>query len=364
MKLDRAQRLSRFLKANDYDAALFTAPHFQRWIEGFTGDECFLITSGEVGYLIADSRYTELANAECRTAQVLEHRHGHTSEGEAATAAAVKHGWKKICFEPDCITWRQFEQFNASFGTADIEFVPAAPELDDLRSVKDRDEIETIIKACEIADVALEVVMSRIIPGVSELEIKDALDAQMKREGADASAFDTMVLFGARSSQPHATSRRDVVLHAGDFVLIDYGACVNGYRSDTTRTFVCGFANIEQKNAYHAVLTAQLAAIERAVDGARVRDLVRIATSAIERAGCPPFAHSLGHGVGLEIHESPFLRASSDTILQEGMVITIEPGTYSPGWGGIRIEDTVLITSGKPTVLTRFTKELKELPGR
>lgn len=361
MTVNRAQMLKEYLSDHSYDAALFTAPYFQRWLEGFTGSDCFLITSGEDGYLIADSRYTELANIECRTAKVLEHKHGHTTEGDSAAAAAVKHGWKRICFEPDYITWRQFQQFSLSFEVAEIEFVPADDGLYDLRMIKDQEETELIERACEIADEALQMLVGRIRPGVNELEIKDALELMMKRGGADGVAFDTMVLFGARTSQPHATSRRDVVLQAGDLVLIDYGAQVGGYRSDATRTFVCGFADPQQKAAYYAVLTAQLAAISNAHMWTRASDLVDMASKAIDRAGFPAFTHSLGHGVGLEIHESPFLRASSDLELQQGMVVTIEPGTYMPGWGGIRIEDTILITDGRPKVLSHFTKDLMEL---
>jgi Xaa-Pro aminopeptidase len=171
-----------------------------------------------------------------------------------------------------------------------------------------------------------------------------------------------MALFGARTSQPHANSSRDVRLSEGDFILIDYGARVNGYMSDTTRTFVFGTASDEQRRAYEAVLKAQVECLAMVRPGANGREINEHACRVIHDAGFPGFGHGIGHGVGLEIHEEPFLRQNADVTLAPGMVVTIEPGTYTPGWGGIRIEDTVLVTDAGHEVLTKYPKELAVLP--
>lgn len=215
--------------------------------------------------------------------------------------------------------------------------------------------------ACQIADRALKDLLPCIKPGVSELELATELEYLMKTGGAEGTGFESMVLFGARSSQPHAIPQGDVRLAPGDFILIDYGACKGGYRSDTTRTFICGKASEEQRYAYEAVLRAQRASLEKAVPRANGRELNQIALDIIRDADLPGFDYGIGHGVGLEIHEEPFMRQNTDVLLEPGMILTIEPGTYKPGWGGIRIEDTLLITEDGHRVLTNFPKELMEL---
>lgn len=354
----RNERLADILRAGGLDAVLLTKQANQRYLEGFTGGDCFLLASGRENFLIADSRYTEMAAQECRTAAILPHRFPHPPLGEAAAEVARSRGWRRVGFEGAHISWSLHEELVTAFAEAGAAFVSAPSDMEDLRSRKDADEVAALQEACRIADAALGELLPLLHPGVSELEMKIELDYRMRRAGAEDTAFDTMVLFGARASQPHATSRRDAVLRAGDFVLIDYGAVVRGYRSDTTRTFVCGEPSDEQRRAYSTVLRAQEESLEMVRPGANGWALNARALEIITEAGFPPFGYGIGHGVGLEIHESPALRQKTDKLLGSGMVVTVEPGIYIPGWGGIRIEDTVLVTGDGRRVLTHFPKEL------
>lgn len=357
----RYDELKKILDSSGLDALLITKRANQRYLEGFTGDECFLLASGRENFIIADSRYTEMAENECRTAHIRPHRSPFPPLGEVMAGIAAEMGWRRIGFEGDHIKWGLHEEISDVLTKAGVEFVPGDASTERLRAVKDDAEIRETEAACGIADRALEALLPMIRPGVSELDMVVELDYRLKKEGADDVSFDTIVLFGARSSQPHATPSRDAKLTAGDFVLIDYGAARNGYRSDTTRTFVCGRASDEQRRAYETLLRAQRECVAMIAPGANGRDVTERAITRITDAGFPAFSHGLGHGVGLEIHELPTLRQSADSILEPGMILTVEPGTYRPGWGGIRIEDTVLVTDEGHRVLTHFKKELIEL---
>ena len=358
----RNRRLAGLLRADGLDAVLLTKRANQRYLEGFTGGDCYLLAAGCANFLIADSRYAEMAQKECRTATVLPHRFPHPPLGGVLAGVARSQGWRRIGFEGEHIRWGLHEELVTALAEVNVAFVPISPAVEQLRALKDADEIAATQDACRIADAALQELVPSMRPGVSELDMKIELDYRMKRAGAEDVSFDTMVLFGARASQPHATPQRDAILREGDFVLVDYGAAVRGYRSDTTRTFVCGEPSEEQRRAYDAVLRAQAACLEMVRPGANGREMNARAAEIIEAAGFPPFEHGIGHGVGLEIHEPPFLRHKADTVLEPGMVVTVEPGTYIPGWGGIRIEDTVLVTEDGRRILTRFPKALTVLP--
>jgi Xaa-Pro aminopeptidase len=354
-------RLALALDEAGIDALFIAKPVNQRYIDGFTGGECYMIASKEKFFLLADSRYTEWAASECRESEVVPHGGTYGTMPEVAAKIIGDSGLTKIGFEDDILSWSLSEKISEAISKTGAKLVPAPSLVERIRSRKSGGEARRIAAACEIADKALESVMSLIKPGVSEFDIKTELDYKMKTGGADDVSFETIVLFGARTSMPHAISRKDALLKAGDFALIDFGALYDGYHSDMTRTFVCGRASDEQKAVYNAVLKAQLAAIEELAAGVNGRDLCDKATRIIREAGFPPFSHSLGHGVGLEIHEFPSLRSGRDEYLAADMTVTIEPGSYKPDRGGVRIEDSALITDGGNRILTHFTKELTEL---
>lgn len=359
--LSRATQLGSVLKEAGLDALILTKRANQRYMEGFTGADCYMVVSSRMNCLIADSRYTEMGERECRTAKVYPHRPPHPSFGEVITSIARDNSFFRMGFEKNDMTWGQHEEIEKHAKEAGIELIPSSGIVEKIRAKKTPEETALTSAACQIADRALKDLLPRIRPGVSELDLVTELTYLMMTGGAEEEGFGTMVLFGARASQPHATPRGDVRLAPGDFVLIDYGACKNGYRSDTTRTFVCGGASDEQKYAYETVLCAQRASLEKVAPRANGRDLNQISLDIIKEAGLPGYEYGIGHGVGLEIHEEPFMRQGADVILEPGMILTIEPGTYRPGWGGIRIEDTVLVTEDGHRVLTNFPKELMEL---
>lgn len=356
----RNERLKGVLEAEGLDALLLTKQANQRYLEGFTGGDCYLVASPRGNFLIADPRYTEMGERECRTARVLPHRPPHPPFGEVIAKLAGDMGFRRLGFEKDHITWGQYEAI-AGHLSEGFALVPSSSLVEKIRAIKAPEEAAMIGAACQIADRALKDLLPCIRPGVSELDLKIELDYRMKSGGAEDVSFSTMVLFGARASQPHANSQGDVYLRSGDFILIDYGATKEGYRSDTTRTFVCGSATEEQRRAYETVLRAQRETVDMVAPGVNGRDLNDRALSILKEAGYPPFQYGLGHGVGLEIHEEPAMRQNTDTILAPGMAVTVEPGVYIPGWGGIRIEDTVMVTEQGRSILTFFPKELIEL---
>jgi Xaa-Pro aminopeptidase len=357
---DNMNKLKEIFDKEGIDALFITKTANQRYLEDFTGLDCFLIVSPEKNFLIADSRYIEMAGKECRTAEVVPHRAPNPPLPDVLAGIARNNGYNKLGFEKDHISWGMYNAISQKTGS-ETELVPTSMLVEGMRAIKTPKETNMIETSCKIADRALAGVLPLIKQGISELDLKIELDYRLKTGGAEDVSFETMALFGARTSQPHANSRRDVRLKNGDFVLVDFGACTDGYRSDMTRTFICGGASDEKKKAYGTVLQSQLACLEMISPGTNGRDINDKALGIIRGEGLPAFEYGIGHGVGLEIHEEPFLRQNTDVTLAADMVLTIEPGMYKPGWGGIRIEDTVLVTSDGCAALTRFPKELIEL---
>ena len=353
-------KLTEVMKREGLDAIILTKSQNQRYLEGFTGGDCYMVASPEQNFLIADSRYTEMAERECRSAVICPHRHPFPPFGEVIAKIITDNGFKRVGFEREHMTWGQFDDImKALCGSA--EMIATTGLVENIRAVKTPEETALLGAACRIADRALWDLLPCIKPGVSEADLKTELEYRLKVGGADAFSFDTMVLFGARASQPHANSQSNVYLRPGDFILIDYGASYCGYKSDTTRTFMCGRASDEQRHAYETVLHSQRESLALVRPGANGNDINKLALDIIQKAGYPPYGYGVGHGVGLEIHEEPFMRQNRDISLEANMTITIEPGIYIPGWGGIRIEDTVLVTEDGYRTLTSFPKELMEI---
>ena len=338
------------------DALLVTRDANQRYLEGYTGSECYLLISRAGRWLLADSRYAEQAGQECRTAAVVQHRDPFPPYAEVIAGLAREHGWSTIGFEKAVLSYGQYETIVAELAPL-AGFLPTEGMVERLRMVKRPDEIGLIRTACSIADRALERVLGSVREGMSELELARELEQQITAAGGDGVAFPTIAAFGARSSQPHAVPSAKVQLRRGDFILLDYGALHQGYRSDTTRTFVLGSADARQKSAYAAVLESQLKGISALRPGVGGREPDAVSRAHTMSLGFPEFGYGVGHGVGLEIHELPFMSRKCDDLLRQGMVVTVEPGVYLPGWGGIRIEDTVLVTDTGSECLTRFPKD-------
>jgi Xaa-Pro aminopeptidase len=242
-----------------------------------------------------------------------------------------------------------------------VEWVAVSGKVEALRAVKDRTEIDAIRLAVGQADRAFAMLRAGLNEGDSEKELADALEGYLRKCGASAAAFSPIVAVGGRSALPHARPTIESKVGDADFLLVDWGSSAGPYKSDLTRVLVTGKVTPKFEKVYRTVLKAQEAGIAALKPGAKACDVDTAARSVIEEAGLGRFfTHGLGHGVGLDIHENPFFRKSSESTLKSGMVVTIEPGVYLPDWGGIRIEDDVLITPEGPEVLSHVPKSLEE----
>ncbi|MCY8487528.1 Xaa-Pro peptidase family protein [Bacillus atrophaeus] len=265
-----------------------------------------------------------------------------------------------LAVEKDSISLSRAEQLKQAAGGA--EFVSAEETLNQFRLVKDQEEIKKLQEAAKLADYGVEIGVSALREGITEMEVLAQIEFELKKKGIQGMSFSTMVLFGKKSGQPHGNPGT-TKLKKGDFVLFDLGVILDGYCSDITRTFAYQTISPKQEEIYHTVLKAEKAAIELSKPGVRIGDLDLKARGIIEKAGYGDyFPHRLGHGLGISVHEYPSMSQANDSIIQEGMVYTIEPGIYVPDIGGVRIEDDVLVTEEGATALTRYPKELTILP--
>lgn len=338
------------------DAIIITKYVNLHYFSGFRGDDTTLVVSKDKAMLITDSRYTEQATAQAPLFEIIEQKDGLLKK----TAKCVKSiNAKRVGFEGNALIYDDFVRLTELL--AGIDFTTAL-KLDELRQVKDADEIKLIRRACEIADIAFADVVKYIQPGMTEVEVAAHMENCMRQNGAEGTSFTTIMASGVRGSLPHGIAT-DKVINSGEFVTMDYGAIYGGYMSDITRTICVGEASERQHEIYDAVLESQLlglSLIKPGVSGKSVHIAVRDNLAKYDLAKY--FGHGLGHSLGLEIHEEPRLSpASKCEALVPGMLVTDEPGVYIPGWGGLRIEDTVLVTEDGAEALTQAPKALIEI---
>ena len=355
---DFAERLINLyekISAEEVDALLITKVPNVTYFSGFRGDSSALLIGKNIRKLITDVRYIEQAQHETKNFQIVKQEEGiHKKIAEELKAS----GCKKVGFEGLVMTVAQHDYLVKNAEGVELKSVA----LDNLRQVKDAAEISCIKKACDIADRAFEKILDFIKPNVSEVEVAAELEYFMRKFGSEHAAFNTIVASGWRGSLPHGTAT-DKKICAGELVTMDFGATFNGYHSDITRTICIGKASSEQKKIYNAVLSAQVYGLEVITAGKGGKDIDAAVRKNIEDAGYGKyFGHGLGHGVGLEIHEEPRLsKLSKCESLLPNMIVTDEPGIYIENFGGVRIEDTVLVTTGAAQPLTRSPKNLIEL---
>lgn len=334
------------------DGILITSPHNMQYFSGFSGGEGALFVTPQRAVLFTDSRYTEQAQNECKKAEVVE-----TSNWKSAVCDEAE-GLKSLMFEDRHISAATYLHFAEKL-TASL--VPAEELLEDMRAVKTQAEIEVMAKAEAILCRTFEKMLDFIRPGITEKQLAAEIEYNMRAMGADGTSFETIAISGVRTSLPHGTPT-DKVIEKGDFVTMDFGCRVNGYCSDMTRTVVVGKANPKQKEIYSIVKEAQATGLDAIKAGVGAKDADKLARDIIENAGYGEnFGHSLGHGVGLLIHEKPTLSPRSQQVLEENMVVTCEPGIYIPGFGGVRIEDMVCVKNEGNLNLANATKELIEI---
>lgn len=348
----RIERLRGLLDGAGVEAFYATNPENRFYLSGFSGTAGALLLCRDKSYLLTDFRYVGQASRESPEFIIKEVSGAYS---DTLLEIMKENGLSLLGCEGDHLTYNQFTALKDTL--TGVELKPVSGLVEGLRLCKDNVEIKSIEEAVRLADEAFEQVLPAIRPGVSEQEIALHLEYSMRRMGAAGVAFKIIVASGPRSALPHgvASSR---ITREGDLVTLDFGAVYRGYHSDITRTVVLGRPEQKQKEIYAIVLEAQMKAISALRAGVRASDVDRAAREIIERRGYGErFGHSTGHGLGLNIHENPRLSSKDDTILQAGMVVTVEPGIYLPDWGGVRIEDTALVEDGGCRVLTRSPKE-------
>lgn len=354
--MKRIQKLEERLKAERLDGILLVSDSNIRYMTGFTGSDSYVVISEDSRGLITDSRYTEQAEAECEGFEVIRWRSPAPGLTETIQSTCDRYGIKRLGFEKNKVTFELFEKLSENL--KEIVLVPTSGLVEGIRYIKDENEAECIRTAAKIADEAFNEILNYIRIGVTEKDIERELQYLIKKKGADDIGFPIIVASGKRSSLPHAVPS-DKKIGKGDFVTMDFGAMYKGYRSDMTRTIVVGEADEKQKDIYNIVKAAQekaVNAIRAGVSGKVPDDSAR---GHIKDAGYGEFfGHGLGHGVGLDIHEEPFMSPNCEKTLVEGNIITVEPGIYLPDWGGVRIEDTVLVRADGAEILTRSLKGL------
>lgn len=350
--MKRVNKLREVMKKNNLDSFLVTSPYNLRYLTNFTGTTGLAIITMKKAIFVTDFRYTEQAAIQAQGYEIVKNS-GPIFEEVVAI------------FENEQVENSAFEEMHVSFAEyslleelAPCELVPVAGMIEELREVKDEEEIAIIEKACEIADAGFNYILTVIKPGMTEIEVANQLDFYMRSLGASGVSFETIVASGVRSAMPHGVASEKKI-EVGDFITLDFGCYYQGYVSDMTRTFAMGEPDAKLKEIHQIVLDAQQKVLDEAKPGLTGIQLDAIARDYIASFGYgEAFGHSTGHGIGLEIHEGPNVSFRSDKQFVVGNVITDEPGIYLPGLGGVRIEDDLLITEKGNRLLTHSPKEL------
>lgn len=353
----RRKKLRALIESSKADALLITSFTNVTYLTGFTGDDSYLLVTLDGEVLVTDPRYTTQLEEECPGLKLEIREPGVTMlVGVTKVIEAAKIG--RLGIEGSAATVSLCESLAKALPK--VVIVTTENLVEQLRLVKDKSEIDATRVACVQARRAYEVVRAGLTPSMTELEVAAELEYQARRFGAKALSFPPIVAVGPRAALPHArpTQRK---LGESDFTLIDWGVNSGLYMSDLTRIVVTGKISPKLRKIYGVVLKAQLAAIDAIRPGMTCEQVDRVARQIITRAGFgKAFGHGLGHGTGLQIHESPRLAVGQKTELQPGMIVTVEPGIYVPGWGGVRIEDDILVTRTGHEVLSDVPKQLED----
>lgn len=356
----RGERLAALvdrLTAAHLDALLLTSLPNIRYLTGFSGTSALLFVSPRETLLITDFRYqTQVADEVTDRVRVL-------IEGQSLWTGLWQHlaqaSLAVVGFESSHLPHRDFQRLLEQ--GARYQWRPTVDLVEALRERKDAGEVALIARAAQAACTALGETLPQLRAGMTELAVAGVLEKALRDAGSEDFPFPSIVASGPRAALPHARSSGRVIA-PGDFLLMDFGAVIQGYCADVTRTVVVGRATAEQRDVHAVVRVANERAASAVRPGMTGRDADALARGYIEQCGLGElFGHSLGHGLGLEVHEAPRLARTAEGALPEGAVVTIEPGVYRPGWGGVRIEDDVHLTTDGPRILTPFTRELVEL---
>lgn len=352
------ERVLTYMENNHIDGFFISRPENVRYVCGFTGEDSFLLLTKKKSYFITDPRYTEQAALECPQYEIVNWRKPGRNMGDTLADIEAEQHLTNLGFESSHIT---FDTYFALTDKLKMELIPLTDVIEEFRSIKTQQEIAYSKAACDIASRAFEKIVKDIRVGVTEKEIASKLSHYMVMEGADTKPYGGIVISGARTSLLHGIPSGKAIEY-GDLVLMDYGCQYKGYLSDMTRTVVVGKADDRQREVY--ALESQMVNEVEAILKAGITSVQAYEASiqAIRHTEYMKYNYSgIGHGVGLFVHEPPFIGANGTYQLMTNNIITVEPGIYIPGWGGIRIEDQVLITDSGCENLISATKELIEL---
>lgn len=353
----RLERLRSVLAREGVPALLVGSPYNRRYLSGFWGSAGYLVLTPERQILLVDFRYVEQARQQAPDFEVRLFDRFTGTLGQVVGEL----GLREMAFESLHTTHAELERLKA--GVAGVAWRPLGPVIEELRAVKDAGELRRIQEACRLADAAFDHLVRVLRPGMSEREVALELEFFMRRSGADGVSFNPIVAAGPRGALPHARPT-EARLEPGQLVVLDFGCILDGYCSDLTRTVAIGKADARAREVYDLVLRAQEAGLAAVKAGADQVAVDRAAREVIEAAGHGQhYGHGLGHGVGLEVHEDPprLNQTAPSRPLQAGMVHSVEPGVYLPGWGGVRIEDLVQVTEDGCQILSHASKELLEI---
>lgn len=334
-KIDKTRQL---LRENELDAVLITGSANRRYLSGFSGSSGALLIGREQAYIITDFRYIEQAKEQAGGFAVKRWK----DDFNQSLAMVVKDaGWLKLGFESKHVAYSAFREMKEKLSA---ELVPLETTAEKQRAIKNETELSILRKGAKVLDRSFEYICAIARPGMTEKELSLDLEMFLRKEGAEEKAFSFIVASGLRGAMPHGIAS-DKKMDRGEMVTIDFGGIFDGYATDMTRTVALGKPDQRSVDIYNIVCEAQNKAASSVKPGLKGSELDAVARDIIGRAGYKEyFGHGLGHGVGLETHEQPVLNPRSETVLEPGMIVTIEPGIYIPGWGGVRIEDMVLVT--------------------
>ena len=355
--MDNYLRVQEILKKLSIGAVLISNGNNMRYVSGFAGAEGYLYISEKRHAVITDFRYTTQAEIEAKGYEII--TIGNGGYEEAINEAINTDGISHLGFEAEDMFYAKYNRLKEKLNIE--ELIPISNEITNMRHIKTAKELERIKTAEAIGDQVFTEILTFIKPGKTELEIAARIEYLLKLNGAEGLSFSAIVASGINSSMPHAVPSQKKI-EIGDFLTMDFGCIYEGYCSDMTRTIVIGKANEKQKEIYNTVLKAQMAALDFIRAGYQGKEIDKVARDIIYGAGYEgSFGHGLGHSVGLHIHENPRLSMLEEDIIRAGMTVTVEPGIYIKGFGGVRIEDLVVVTENGCENFTFSDKSLIEL---
>lgn len=348
----RVEQLRVKLQEQGLSAMLVASPINRRYLTGFTGSAGYVLITRDQSYLLTDFRYMTQAPEQAIGFQVVEHG---PKLMDTVKELLASEGITSLGFEQEHVTYAVFTSYTEQLKP--VSLVPVSGLVEQLRIFKDQEELQVMQRAADLADATFSHLLNIVGTGKTEREIDLQMEMFMRTHGATSSSFDTIVASGERSALPHGVASERVI-QGNEFITFDFGALLDGYCSDLTRTIAIGTPDPKLKEIYDIVLEAQLHALDHIKPGMTGREADALCRDIITKYGYGEyFGHSTGHGLGMEVHESPRLSKASDDVLMPGMVVTVEPGIYLPGLGGVRIEDDIVITETGIHILTSSSKK-------